>query len=87
MEEELLLDAKNGDSLISETMAIEEEKLLEKRLNEEEKENANEPQEIPKMNDMQFTKLDELLTQTQLYTEFLLENMEDITKVVGFQFS
>ncbi|CAN6852366.1 unnamed protein product [Brassica oleracea] len=27
-----------------------------------------------------FTKLDELFTQTQLYSEFLLEKMEDITK-------
>ncbi|KAG2251114.1 hypothetical protein Bca4012_098576 [Brassica carinata] len=30
--------------------------------------------------DVSFTKLDELFTQTQLYSEFLLEKMEDITK-------
>lgn len=80
MEEELLSDAKNGDcSLISEAMAVEEEKLLEKRLKEEEQENADEPREVMR-NDSQFTKLDELLTQTQLYAEFLLEKMDDITK-------
>ncbi|KAL3525397.1 hypothetical protein ACH5RR_013769 [Cinchona calisaya] len=81
MEGELFLDAKNGDSSrISETMPIEEEKLLEKLVEQEEKENTNEPQEIPILNDIQFNKLDELLTQTQLYTEFLLENMDDISK-------
>ena len=78
MEGELLLDAKYGDSsLITETMAAEEEKLLEQRA----KANSNEPDEVPVLNDIQFTKLDELLTQTQLYTEFLLENMDDISKV------
>ncbi|CDP02033.1 unnamed protein product [Coffea canephora] len=77
MEGELLLDAKYGDSsLITETMAAEEEKLLEQRA----KANSNEPDEVPVLNDIQFTKLDELLTQTQLYTEFLLENMDDISK-------
>lgn len=82
MEEELLFDAKNGDSsLISEAMAVEEEKLLQKRVKKEEEENANELNGAPILNDIQFTKLDELLTQTQLYTEFLLEKMDDITKV------
>lgn len=50
------------------------------RLKEEE-EKMNEPKEEPHLNDLQFTKLDELLTQTQLYSEFLLENMDTITKV------
>ncbi|KAL3527095.1 hypothetical protein ACH5RR_011751 [Cinchona calisaya] len=80
VKEELLFDAKNGDSsLISEAMAVEEVKLLEERVKEEE-ENADEPKEVPVLNDVQFTKLDELLTQTQLYSEFLLEKMDDITK-------
>ncbi|KAH6797117.1 chromatin remodeling 1 [Perilla frutescens var. hirtella] len=47
-------------------------------LKEEAKE--NEPIAEPHLNDAQFTKLDELLTQTQLYSEFLLEKMDDITK-------
>ncbi|KAK2975847.1 hypothetical protein RJ640_022864 [Escallonia rubra] len=76
-EGEELLDAKNGDSyLISEAMAREEEKLLEARGKED---NLEEIEEAPQLNEKQFTKLDELLTQTQLYSEFLLEKMEDIT--------
>ncbi|XP_059623678.1 ATP-dependent DNA helicase DDM1-like [Cornus florida] len=78
LEEEILLDGKNGDSsIISRVMAEEEEKLLEARVKEGER--VNEPEEQPCLNDTQFTKLDELLTQTQLYSEFLLEKMDDIT--------
>ncbi|KAL6993595.1 ATP-dependent DNA helicase ddm1 [Sarracenia purpurea var. burkii] len=77
LEEEVLLEAKNGDSsLISRAMAEEEEKLLEARVKEE---RANDLLETPHLNDSQFTKLDELLTQTQLYSEFLLEKMDAIT--------
>nr|AAP92713.1 Swi2/Snf2-related protein DDM1 [Arabidopsis arenosa] len=78
VEEEILL-AKNGDSsLISEAMAQEEEKLLKIREDEEKANNAGSAV-APDLNESQFTKLDELLTQTQLYSEFLLEKMEDIT--------
>ncbi|KAG5535833.1 hypothetical protein RHGRI_023562 [Rhododendron griersonianum] len=56
-------------------MAEEEEKLLESRV----KEGENHPTETPRLNDTQFTKLDELLTQTQLYSKFLLEKMDAIT--------
>ena len=81
VEEEILL-AKNGDSsLISEAMAQEEEQLLKIREDEETAKRAAGSGEAPDLNDTQFTKLDELLTQTQLYSEFLLEKMEDITKV------
>ncbi|PSS36469.1 ATP-dependent DNA helicase [Actinidia chinensis var. chinensis] len=80
LEEEILLAAKNGDSsLLSRDMAKEEEKLLEARVKEEEEERANGPQQAPHLNDTQFTRLDELLTQTQLYSQFLLEKMDDIT--------
>lgn len=72
---------ENGDhSLVSKTMKEEVETLQEERL-EEEGEKKNEPIEEPLLNETQFTKLDELLTQTQLYSEFLLEKMDDITKV------
>ncbi|KAE9462633.1 hypothetical protein C3L33_05459, partial [Rhododendron williamsianum] len=54
----------------------EEEKLLESRVKEE---GENHPTEAPRLNDTQFTKLDELLTQTQLYSKFLLEKMDVIT--------
>ncbi|KAF3591234.1 hypothetical protein DY000_02024162 [Brassica cretica] len=80
VEEEILV-AKNGDSsLISEAMAQEEEQLLKIREDEEIAKRAAGSGEAPDLNDTQFTKLDELLTQTQLYSEFLLEKMEDITK-------
>lgn len=79
LEDEVFLDAKNGDvSLLSESMAKEEENLMEARVKEEE---VNELKEAPKLNDLQFSKLDELLTQTQLYSEFLLEKMDNITVV------
>ncbi|KAL8123801.1 ATP-dependent DNA helicase DDM1 [Apium graveolens] len=74
LEEEVFLDAKNGDvSLISSEMALEEEKLKKEHEDEEE------VKEAPQLNDSQFSKLDELLTQTHLYTKFLLEKMDDIT--------
>lgn len=79
----LSLNAKNGDSsLISETMEKEEEMLMKERVKKEDTE-AVVPQEAPHLNDSQFTKLDELLTQTQLYSEFLLEKMDSITTVTS----
>ncbi|XP_039158136.1 ATP-dependent DNA helicase DDM1 [Eucalyptus grandis] len=79
LEEEILLTAKNGDSsLISKAMAEEEENLLDARVKED-VEQENNSEEPPELDDNQLTKLDELLTQTQLYTEFLLEKMDDIT--------
>ncbi|XP_058009192.1 ATP-dependent DNA helicase DDM1 isoform X2 [Hevea brasiliensis] len=78
LEKDVLPDAKNGDSSpVSRAMAEEEEKLLEARTRQEEEE---EPGEAPHLNGTQFTKLDELLTQTQLYSEFLLEKMDEITR-------
>lgn len=71
--------AENRDhSRVSKPMEEEVETLEEERLEEGEK--KNEPIEEPLLNEIQFTKLDELLTQTQLYSEFLLEKMDDITK-------
>ncbi|KAK4710217.1 hypothetical protein R3W88_004730 [Solanum pinnatisectum] len=77
LEDEIFLDAKNRDvSLLSESMKKEEENLIKARVKEEE---VNDPKEVPNLNDLQFSKLDELLTQTQLYSEFLLEKMDNIT--------
>ncbi|PIA55710.1 hypothetical protein AQUCO_00700192v1 [Aquilegia coerulea] len=75
------LDVKNGDiSLLSTTMVKEEETLLETRVKEEDGSDEEKLAEAaPVLNDTQFTKLDELLTQTQLYSEFLLEKMDAIT--------
>ncbi|KAK9670004.1 hypothetical protein RND81_13G169900 [Saponaria officinalis] len=82
-EDDVLVDAKNGDSsLISKEMAEEEEKLLETRVKEEQAELENLPMDAAHLNNVQFSKLDDLLTQTQLYSEFLLEKMDDITNGV-----
>uniref|UniRef100_A0A1D1YNZ4 ATP-dependent DNA helicase DDM1 n=1 Tax=Anthurium amnicola TaxID=1678845 RepID=A0A1D1YNZ4_9ARAE len=76
----LLLDAKNGDaSLISKAMAEEEEMLLEGRLKEEDMKDDGAEAKPVQDKGQQFSKLDELLTQTQMYSEFLLEKMDDIT--------
>ncbi|KOM45138.1 hypothetical protein LR48_Vigan06g044400, partial [Vigna angularis] len=82
LEEELIADViDDGSSLVSKTMAEEEAKLLNARIKEEEVQ----CEEAPDLNDTQFNKLDELLTQTKLYSEFLLEKMDDITLNVGEQ--
>ena len=79
LEEEVTADIKDdGTSLISKTMVEEEENLIEARMKEEEVQ----CEEVPDLNDTQFNKLDELLTQTKLYSEFLLEKMDDITLVI-----
>ncbi|KAJ8545834.1 hypothetical protein K7X08_018417 [Anisodus acutangulus] len=79
LEEEVISDVENADTTrIPEYMAKEEEILLRARAKEEE-EQLNKLKESPILNDTQFTKLDELLTQTQLYSEFLLEKMDNIT--------
>nr|GMC94962.1 ATP-dependent DNA helicase DDM1 isoform X1 [Ipomoea batatas]GMC98671.1 ATP-dependent DNA helicase DDM1 isoform X1 [Ipomoea batatas] len=77
-EEEAFIDAKNGDSSnVSQSMLKEEEILSENPLKEEEEE--NDPNKTEELNETQFSRLDELLTQTQLYSEFLFEKMDDIT--------
>lgn len=82
MEEVVTLDAEsNGTLLISKDMEEEEKKLLEARADEENVEQENVSKNEAHLNDLQFNKLDELLTQTQMYAEFLLEKMEDITVV------
>ncbi|KAM0975466.1 hypothetical protein ACFX2C_018492 [Malus domestica] len=58
-----------------------EEKLLKERVKEEESETGREPEQLPDLNDTQYNKLDELLTQTQLYSQFLLEKMDNITLI------
>ncbi|PNS91785.2 hypothetical protein POPTR_019G129900v4 [Populus trichocarpa] len=78
VEEEVFVEAKNGDaSLISISMAEEEEKLLKSRMKEEEIEKA--AAEEAQLDESQFNRLDQLLTQTQLYSEFLLEKIDQIT--------
>jgi ATP-dependent DNA helicase len=79
LEEVIFVEAKNGDSsLISKSMAEEEEKLLNSRIKEVQE---TVPEEAARLNESQYTRLDDLLTQTQLYSEFLLEQMDQITTV------
>lgn len=76
-------DAKDGDAgLVTEVMAKEEEEPYQAWLKAEEEEEARK-REARKAFDPneRFSKLDELLTKTQLYSEFLLEKMEQITDV------
>ncbi|VAI01827.1 unnamed protein product [Triticum turgidum subsp. durum] len=79
------LAAKNGDtSLITEVMTKEEEEMYQARIKLEEEEEARKREEAARQAfdpNAKFSKLDELLTQTQLYSEFLLEKMEQITDV------
>ncbi|KAL8128899.1 hypothetical protein V2J09_018054 [Rumex salicifolius] len=80
LDDDMLFEANNGDStLVSTDIAAEEEKLMEARVKEEEAGLEKATEEVAHLNDTQFTKLDELLSQTQLYSEFLLEKMDDIT--------
>ncbi|CAD6226974.1 unnamed protein product [Miscanthus lutarioriparius] len=78
------LEAKNGDaSLITEAMKKEEEQLEDTRLKAEEEEEARKREAAARLAfdpETRYHKLDELLSQTQLYSEFLLENMDRIAE-------
>lgn len=82
------LEAKNGDaSLITEAMKKEEEQLEEARIKAEEEEEARKREEAAKLAfdpEARYSKLDELLTKTQLFSEFLLEKMDQIADVCVF---
>ncbi|XP_047063817.1 ATP-dependent DNA helicase DDM1-like isoform X1 [Lolium rigidum] len=75
----------SGPFVVTEVMTKEEEKLYEARVKVEEEEEAKRKEEAARLAfdpNARFSKLDELLTQTQLYSEFLLEKMEEITDKV-----
>ncbi|KAG2639728.1 ATP-dependent DNA helicase DDM1-like isoform X1 [Panicum virgatum] len=74
------LEAKNGDaSLITEVMKKEEEQLEKARLQaEEEARKREEAARLAFDPETRYNKLDELLSKTQLFSEFLLENMDKI---------
>ncbi|XP_077216918.1 ATP-dependent DNA helicase DDM1-like isoform X2 [Tasmannia lanceolata] len=57
----------------------EEEERLHAAREEESSRVKSEEGKVPILDGDRFSKLDELLTQTQLYSEFLLEKMDDIT--------
>ncbi|XP_066393207.1 ATP-dependent DNA helicase DDM1-like isoform X1 [Miscanthus floridulus] len=78
------LEAKNGNAaLITEAMKKEEEQLEDTRLKAEEEEEARKREAAARLAfdpETRYNKLDELLSQTQLYSEFLLENMDRIAE-------
>lgn len=79
------LEAKNGDaSLITEAMKKEEEQLEDTWRKAQEEEEARKREEAARIAfdpETRYNKLDELLTKTQFYSEFLLENMDRIAEV------
>ncbi|KAG2546267.1 hypothetical protein PVAP13_9KG027157 [Panicum virgatum] len=79
------LEAKNGDaSLITEAMKKEEEQLEEARVKAEEEEETRKREEAARLAfdpETRYSKLDELLTKTQLFSEFLLQKMDQIADV------
>ncbi|PAN45300.1 hypothetical protein PAHAL_9G108900 [Panicum hallii] len=80
------LEAKNGDaSMITEAMKKEEEQLEEVRIKAEEEEEARKREEATRLAfdpEAKYSKLDELLTKTQLFSEFLLQKMDQIADEV-----
>ncbi|WCJ38863.1 chromatin remodeling 1 [Euphorbia peplus] len=80
LEEKIYQDVNNEETSELLSDMVEEEERLLRTLEEELK---KEPEEPVHLDDSQFTKLDELLTQTQLYSEFLLEKMEEITQTAA----
>eukprot|EP01018_Ginkgo_biloba_P025603 Gb_06567 [translate_table: standard] len=75
------LNFESGEVLlITDDMAEEEKRLEEARVKVEDAGNKIlMKNEAPKVDDSKSSKLDDLLNQTQLYSEFLLEKMDDIT--------
>ena len=66
MEKETVLDAKNGESFLLSEAMVKKNKLMEAPLKEEK--TQKELEDAMHLNDTQFTRFDELLTQTQMYS-------------------
>ncbi|MED6155675.1 ATP-dependent DNA helicase ddm1 [Stylosanthes scabra] len=77
------VQVKEEDSVDSPTSVLEDEDAC--GIKDEVKSEEAQCEEVPDLTETQFNKLDELLTQTKLYSEFLLEKMDDITLNVGEQ--
>lgn len=69
---------------ITEEMLEEEKRLAEERAHQEAVEAEALLKTAPKLETTTFSKLDELLNQTQIYSQFLLEQMDDIALVSIF---
>lgn len=66
---------------VTEKMLEEEMRLAEERAKKEAEEEAALLKAAPNMDESSFSKLDQLLSQTKIYSQFLLERMDDIAMV------
>lgn len=83
-EEEKTMNGGDAESVITKEMVEEEKRLEEARLKHQGAEmEISIKSETIEMNDSMFSKLDELLNQTEMYTKFLLEKMDDMTSYAG----
>lgn len=71
-----------ADEVLLPCSMVEEEVKLQMEREKEESDKAKTDGPGVPLNATHFSKLEELLTKTQLYTEFLFENMEGITCVM-----
>jgi len=69
---------------VTEQMLEEENRLAEERTRKEAEEAEALLKAAPTMDESSFSKLDQLLNQTKIYSQFLLERMDDIA-MVGLQ--
>lgn len=71
----------SDDPIITEKMLEEEKLLAVKRAQDEAAEVEALSKATPDMDETNFSKLDQLLNQTKIYSQFLLERMDDIAMV------
>jgi ATP-dependent DNA helicase len=71
----------SDDAVVTERMLEEEKHLAEERAQKEAAEAEALLKATPNMDEAHFSKLDQLLNQTKIYSQFLLERMDDIAMV------
>ncbi|KAG0626380.1 hypothetical protein M758_2G121300 [Ceratodon purpureus] len=73
----------SDDAIVTEKMLEEEKRLAEERAQIEAAEAEALLKATPNMDEAHFSKLDQLLNQTKIYSQFLLERMDDIAMAPG----
>jgi hypothetical protein len=71
----------SDDAVVTERMLEEEKHLAEERAQKEAAEAEALLKATPNMDEAHFSKLDQLLNQTKIYSQFLLQRMDDIAMV------
>lgn len=79
-------DAPTVTEVVTEKMLEEEKRLADERAKKEAEEAEALLKAAPNMDESSFSKLDQLLNQTKIYSQFLLERMDDIA-MVGVSYS